>query len=89
MENSAFVTEIVALRIAIESLTEVRYKLRMMGIDIYKQSHVFCDKNMWFGIFNFRQVHLIRSKILLHTTSVGKKWLQGLSQLVILVVNKI
>ena len=34
----------VALRIAIEALTEVRYKLCMMVIGFYNHSHVLCDK---------------------------------------------
>ena len=44
METSTCGSELVALCIAIGALTEVRYKLRTMVIDFYKNLHVFCDK---------------------------------------------
>ena len=43
VETSMYGSELVALRLAIETLIEVRYKLRMMGIAFYRQSYVLCD----------------------------------------------
>ena len=43
IETSSYGAELVALRIAIEALIEVRYKLRMMGVPIQQVSSVLCD----------------------------------------------
>jgi len=43
VETSTYGAELVALRIAIELITEFRYKLRMMGIPIEGASQVLCD----------------------------------------------
>ena len=43
VETSTYGSELVALRIAMEAIIEVRYKLRMMGIGFYEQSYVLCD----------------------------------------------
>ena len=43
VETSTYRSDLVALRIAIKALTEVGYKLCMMGIDFYKKSYVLCD----------------------------------------------
>ena len=43
VETSTFGSEIVALRIAIEMIEGLRYKLRMMGVPIDGPCDVFCD----------------------------------------------
>merc|ERR1712194_846017 len=43
VESSTFGSEIVALRIAIEMVEGLRYKLRMMGVPIEGATSVFCD----------------------------------------------
>ena len=43
VETSTFRSEIVALRIAIELIEDLRYKLRMMGVPIHGACKVFCD----------------------------------------------
>lgn len=43
IETSSYGAEHVALRIAIEALLEIRYKLGMMGIPIHQTSTVLCD----------------------------------------------
>ena len=43
IETSSYGAELVALRIAIEALIELRYKLRMMGVPIHQTSTVLCD----------------------------------------------
>jgi hypothetical protein len=43
VETSTFGSEIVALRIAIEMVEGLRYKLRMMGVPIDGACDVFCD----------------------------------------------
>ena len=45
MESSTFGSEFVAMRIAIEMIEGLRYKLRMMGILIDGPCNVFCDNN--------------------------------------------
>ena len=43
VETSTFGSEIVAMRIAIEMIEGLRYKLRMMGVPIDGPCDVFCD----------------------------------------------
>ena len=43
VETSTFGSEIIALRIAIEMIEGLRYKLRMMGVPIDGPTSVFCD----------------------------------------------
>ena len=45
VETSTFGSEIVALRIAIEMIEGLRYKLRMMGVPIAGATNVFCDND--------------------------------------------
>jgi hypothetical protein len=45
VESSTFGSEFVALRIAIEMIEGLRYKLRMMGVEIVGPCNVFCDNN--------------------------------------------
>jgi hypothetical protein len=45
VETSTFGSEIVALRIAIELIEGLRYKLRMMGVPIDGYTRVFCDND--------------------------------------------
>jgi hypothetical protein len=45
VETSTFGSEIVALRIAVEMIEGLRYKLRMMGVPIDGPCDVFCDNN--------------------------------------------
>ena len=43
VETSTFGSEIVAMRIAIELVEGLRYKLRMMGVPISGSTNMFCD----------------------------------------------
>ena len=45
VESSTFGSEFVAMRIAIEMIEGLRYKLRMMGVDIQGPCNLFCDNN--------------------------------------------
>ena len=45
VETSTFGSEFVAMRIAVEIIEGLRYKLRMMGIPIDGPASVFCDNN--------------------------------------------
>ena len=45
METSTFGSEIVAMRIAIEMIEGMRYKLRMLGVPIDGPCDVFCDND--------------------------------------------
>jgi hypothetical protein len=45
VESSTFGSEFVALRIAVEMIEALRYKLRMFGISIDGPTNVFCDNN--------------------------------------------
>jgi hypothetical protein len=45
VETSTFGSEIIALRIAIEMVEGLRYKLRMMGVNIDGPCDMFCDNN--------------------------------------------
>ena len=45
VESSTFGSEFVAMRIAIEMIEGLRYKLRMMGVDLDGPCNVFCDNN--------------------------------------------
>lgn len=43
VETSTYGSELVAMRIAVEAILEMRYKLRMMGIQVYDHSVLLCD----------------------------------------------
>jgi hypothetical protein len=43
VESSTFSSEFIALKIAVEKIIALRYKLRMMGIPIEGPARVFCD----------------------------------------------
>ena len=43
MESSTFGSEIVALKNAIELIEGLRYKLRMMGIEVDGPTNIYCD----------------------------------------------
>ena len=43
VESSTFASELVALRIAVEQVEALRYKLRMFGIPIEGPADIFCD----------------------------------------------
>ena len=45
VETSTFGSEFVAMRTAIEMIIGLRYKLRMMGVEIDGPCNVFCDNN--------------------------------------------
>jgi hypothetical protein len=45
VETSTFGSEFVAMKIAVELIESLRYKLRMFGIPIEGPSDVFCDNN--------------------------------------------
>ena len=45
VESSSFGSEFVALRIAMEILVSLRYKLRMFGVPIEGPCNVFCDNS--------------------------------------------
>ena len=43
VETSSYGSELVAMRIALEAILEIRYKMRMMGINIEPTSTILCD----------------------------------------------
>ena len=45
VESSTFGSEFIAMKIAMEKLIALRYKLRMMGVPIDEPSNVFCDND--------------------------------------------
>ena len=45
VESSTFGSEFVAMRIAIEMKEGLRYKLRLMGVELQGACYVFCDSN--------------------------------------------
>ena len=62
IETSSYGSELVALRIALEGLLEIRYKLRMMGINFNETSPVLCDNmgvvtNMQFPTSSLKKKH--------------------------------
>ena len=63
IESSTFGAEFVALRIASELVSSLRYKLRMFGIPIDGPANVFCDnqsvyKNATFAESQLKKKHL-------------------------------
>ena len=63
VEASTFGAEFVALRVASELITSLRYKLRMLGIPIDGPANVFCDnesvwKNSTFAESTLKKKHL-------------------------------
>ena len=62
IETSSYGSELVALRIALEGLLEIRYKLRMMGINFNETSPTLCDNlgvvtNMQFPTSSLKKKH--------------------------------
>jgi hypothetical protein len=45
VETSTYGSELLAMRIAIETIEGLRYKLRMMGVSIPDECAVFCDNS--------------------------------------------
>jgi hypothetical protein len=45
METSTFGSEFVAMKIAVEQIESLQYKLRMFGIPISGPANVFCDND--------------------------------------------
>ncbi len=45
VESSSFGSEYIAMRIGIEMIEGLRYKLRMMGVPLDGPTSVFCDNN--------------------------------------------
>ena len=43
VESSTYGSELVAMRISVEALLEIRYKLRMMGLKFEDTSNLLCD----------------------------------------------
>ena len=43
METSTFGSEFVALKTAVEMIEGLRYKLRMLGVEVNGPDNVFCD----------------------------------------------
>jgi hypothetical protein len=43
IESSTYGSELVAMRIAVEALLDIRYKLRMMGLSFEPTSNMLCD----------------------------------------------
>ena len=46
VETSTFGSEIIAMRIAVELIEALRYKLRMMGVPIEGSCNVLCDNEL-------------------------------------------
>ena len=62
VESSTYGSELVALRIAVEGLLEIRYKLRMMGINFDETSTILCNNmsvvvNMQFPSTSIKKKH--------------------------------
>jgi hypothetical protein len=53
VESSTFGSEFVAMRIAVEQIEGLRYKLRMMGVPIEGAANVFCDNQSVFKNCSF------------------------------------
>ena len=45
VEASTFGSELIAMRLAVEMIEGLRYKLRMLGVPIAGPTSVFCDNN--------------------------------------------
>jgi hypothetical protein len=62
VESSTFSSEFVALKIAVEKVIALHYKLRMMGIPIEGPARMFCDneavyKNASYAVSTLRKKH--------------------------------
>ncbi len=62
VETSTFGSEFVAMRIAVELVESLRYKLRMFGVPIEGPTNVFCDneavtKNATFPVSTLKKKH--------------------------------
>ena len=63
VEAATYGSELVALRIAVEQILGMRYKLRMMGVLVTKPAAILCDnesvvKNMQFPSGTLKKKHL-------------------------------
>ena len=45
VESSTFGSEFIVMRTAVEMVKGLRYKLRMMGVEIEGPCNTFCDKD--------------------------------------------
>ena len=43
VETSAFSSEFIAMKVCIEMVRALRYKLRIFGVKIGGPAHIFCD----------------------------------------------
>lgn len=62
VETSTYGSELVAMRIVVEAIMEIRYKLRMMGLAVEKASTIFGDNqaiitNMQFPTSSIKKKH--------------------------------
>jgi len=62
VETSSYGSELVAMRITVEAVLELRYMLRMMGIEVEPTSNILCDNqsvviNMQFPSSNLKKKH--------------------------------
>jgi hypothetical protein len=62
VESSSYGAELVAMRITVEAILELRYMLRMMGIEVEPTSNILCDNmsvviNMQFPSSNLKKKH--------------------------------
>ncbi len=63
MESSTFGSEFIALKIAIDHIEAIRYKLRMFGIPMEGATSIFCDnesvvKNTSYSESTLKKKHL-------------------------------
>ena len=86
MESSSFGSEFIALRIAVDMIESLRYKLRCMGIPIEGPAEVLCDNksvvvnsSVPASVLNKRHnaicYHRVREAYTAGTIRVG--WIQG------------
>jgi len=74
VESSTFRSEFVAMRILVEMLESLHYKLRMLRIPIDGPSNAFCDNNSVVTILPYQHPHLRKSIMLLHIIEFEKPW---------------
>ena len=68
VETSTFGAEFIALKIVTELNDAIRYKLRILGVEIIGPSIVMCDNQSVFVSGSFPESTLKRSTARLHTT---------------------
>ena len=76
VELSIFGLEIVSLRIGIELLESLIYKIRMFGIPIEGEARIFCDNKSIVNGGTRPDCRLKRSIIQLHFTALENLWLR-------------